>query len=356
MKNNEAKQKDEAKPANEGIEEKKCVDETEDKFKNDSVQNNKTKNSSITERYPILQKFITEKEKEKSIRYNSFYKDLFSHVFQGKTHFDLNNIAYTSIQMKDNIFFIKNAIKKTHPFKIIFSSFIAPWISISDVFFSENSFEKIPHKMKKASFVNHKMGEIHNYTKLYITELTRVKTVKYSLSSSTLINNIFITDQIYNKLANNNFVCLFTVKTLSDIQIIKFTDLKILKMNFKDAVELFAYEQISQNIGSPLFYVYKSKNTKIHIQCTSTFNNASKEKRLYSNPDEPANIKFFLSDSELLFADKKGKKLNYLNWLNSIQLDDGNYISRNMEIYKYTDEGYIFAVEGFVFESIRELK
>lgn len=286
----------------------------------------------------------------------SFYNFLFKKTFINHTYLNRYDISYPNENVKDEINYNKNAIKKTIPFKTIYNSLISQYISEAQAFFDENGFSKEKTHSYNAQYKISKGGSINEFRTLKIVETKKSKISDYSNNFFVNKNTIIITDQIYNKLKNKNMVVLFSVKQLSNFKITKFVDLKIRSLNFEEAIELFAYERIKQTVGSSEFKVYESAENKIVIICSSSFIYNNEVKRIYGLPDEKNNVQFVLHDEILLPVNIVGKRKKYLNWLNGIDLDEGEYVCTNGKIYKVNNEGFMFSANGFVLNNLKELE
>ncbi|ELA48136.1 hypothetical protein VCUG_00374, partial [Vavraia culicis subsp. floridensis] len=285
----------------------------------------------------------------------SYYNHLFKTVFLNHTYFNLYDISYPSDKLKEDLNYYRNTVKKTTPFKIIYNSLISQYISEAQAFFDENSFVEIETIKTKDHYEMSAGGSANSYKNIKITDIKKCKPVEYSNSFIGNQNTIFITDQMYNKLKNKNFVINFTVKELSHLKITKFVDMKAKRLNYREAVELYAYEQLSQDVKGNEYRIYESKSQKIVIMCKSSFKYYNKTKRIYGTPDDASSAEFVLQDDVITPVDVLGKKRNYLDWLNGFDLAEGDYSAVGGKIYRLESEGFVFSAEGFVIEAVEEL-
>lgn len=299
-----------------------------------------------------------------SIKKNSYFTQLFYKNYIDKPYFNFFDIPVLSKNVSD-FRYHKSFLKKAIPFQIIYNSLIIPWLATSEQFFSENSFTLVSKKKKSYEKENKKIKRDKKKKNLEIKILGSVnpiKTLNYIKLKKTpieyndrLISNqdiIFITEQIYSKLGNENFLCNFTVHKASNQTIIKFTDLKLIKINFKDSIELYAYE-LCKNTSPSYYQSCDLGKFKIIMKCSSFFTQNNNIKRIYPCFENVANIRF-LPGNELIVSDYSGKKINNLSFLKKINLNAGNYVIRGKKIYKIGKEGEVFATEGFCLENEKD--
>lgn len=336
----------------------KTSSEKKELSKNNNSDSKSDKNNDLSEidcKNIIKNSRVLSQLLDRNLNQNfSYYSYLFKRGFLNFAHFDMYDLSYPTEQNKKDVKYYRNTIKKMHPFKIIYNSLISQYISEADLFLSENSFVEVKNAKKKGKFLISTGGVINNYKALKIVDTRKGKSAEYPNSLVGNKNTIFITDLIYNKLKNKNFIVTFSVKQLSNLKITKFLDIKIKKINFKEAIELYAYESVLKNAKSTEYKIYDSGENKIVVMCTSSFRYNNEIKRIYGLPYDELNIEFVIRGDVMAPVSVSGKKIRYLDWLNGIGLEEGNYIAISGKIYRIEEEGFVFTTDGFVIDSIDE--
>lgn len=208
--------------------------------------------------------------------------------------------------------------------------------------------------------------------------LNPVKPKSISYDDRLISNNptIFVTDQCYSNLFTDNFLFLFSIRSLIN-KIIKFMDYKINKISYKESLELFAYSQMQTTV--PHIQICESNDIKVVIQCNSFFkmnikNNEQFEMEFsshenisekdvfqinsfYSVPNKPKNTKLMLLDKKIIpqkqiFSYKQENAIHLNSLAQLLNLPDGDYVLKGRTVYKTAKEGDVFSVEGLILENV----
>ncbi|KRH93693.1 hypothetical protein M153_6540004872, partial [Pseudoloma neurophilia] len=277
--------------------------------------------------------------------------------------------------------YLKTILKKTDPFKCIYTSHLVALLCKSEQFFSENSFskllqlEKIDKKDILNSFECTFAGTLPEISKFSLKTF-KPQNINYDDRYITNNSTIFITDQLFEYLTNNNFILLFSIRTLVK-KIIKFLDYKAIRINFQEAVNSFSYLHLADN--ESYIEVCDSEDLRIVISCNSFFTCSedgnfhetgetpdqntkdvftnNKIKSIYNVPNRPSNVKMVLSSNSIITQDhinsnSEDKTINALFYLQKIvDLPNGDFIFHNGTIYKLSREGDMFSVEGLTLDN-----